>query len=406
MSDTVEMAFVGPLVADVPSRHGPAFSRAGNMFQLGLVTGLQRAGVRVTVLGFAPASAFPRSRRIWIRGGVEKVSDQVETRLVGYVNLVLLKQLWVGVAIGLRLLAWGWRARRGRRVVYEYNLTMPPGLIVWTFARAAGARVFASLNDVNVPGQTVPDTLPFQLDFKAQGWAIRLLDGLVVVADQIARDFAPGRRYLRLDGGIRAEAFAPAEPPPADPDRPFVIATAGSLDKVNGIAELLAAFALLRGDRFRLRIAGTGPLAEQVRVAAARDARIEYLGFQDFAAVLELYRRADLLVNLRLTKALDTRYFFPSKLMEFLASGVPVLTTCTGHVKEEYGAFALLAEEETPESVAAVIARIAELPEDARRGIGARARTYMLTEKTWDAQGARLARFIREEAFGDGRCAS
>ncbi len=32
-------------------------------------------------------------------------------------------------------------------------------------------------------------------------------------------------------------------------------------------------------------------------------------------------------------------------MMEYLASGVPVISTCTGHVEEEFGAFTYLLRE-------------------------------------------------------------
>ena len=51
---------------------------------------------------------------------------------------------------------------------------------------------------------------------------------------------------------------------------------------------------------------------------------------------------ADVLVDMRLTEALNTKYSFSSKLMEYLASGTPVITTCTGHVEEEFADIAYL----------------------------------------------------------------
>jgi glycosyltransferase involved in cell wall biosynthesis len=127
---------------------------------------------------------------------------------------------------------------------------------------------------------------------------------------------------------------------------------------------------------------------------------VSFRGFLSFEEVVDLYRSADLLLNARLTKAMDTRYFFPSKLMELLASGTPVLSTCTGHVEAEYGHVLYLLREETPEALAARIQEIRAIDPAERRGLGARARDFMLREKTWDRQGERLARYIREDVLG------
>ncbi len=74
-----------------------------------------------------------------------------------------------------------------------------------------------------------------------------------------------------------------------------------------------------------------------------------YLGADYFAKtpVLPVFRSmvdntADVLIDMRLTEALNTKYSFPSKLMEYLASGTPVITTCTGHVEEEFADIAYL----------------------------------------------------------------
>ena len=106
---------------------------------------------------------------------------------------------------------------------------------------------------------------------------------------------------------------------------------------------------------------------EPASEAAAHDQRITYLGFLDFRDLLEVYGAADLLLNLRLTRALDTRYFFPSKLMELLASGISVLSTGTGHVQEVDGHVLYLLDEETPHALAARIRTIAALPPEQRQ---------------------------------------
>jgi glycosyltransferase involved in cell wall biosynthesis len=147
-------------------------------------------------------------------------------------------------------------------------------------------------------------------------------------------------------------------------------------------------------------IAGSGSLEGFAREQAARDPRIRFLGFLPFEDVLELYWSADLLLNARITRAIDTRYFFPSKLMELLASGTPVLSTCTGHVESEYGHVLYLLRDETPEALAARIEEIRRIAPGERFELGRRAREFMLTEKTWRRQGARLADYMRREVLG------
>jgi len=114
-----------------------------------------------------------------------------------------------------------------------------------------------------------------------------------------------------------------------------------------------------------------------------------------FEGVLEIYNSASVLINMRITKNVNTEYFFPSKMMEYLASGAPVISTCTGHVEQEFGAFTYLLKEETSQALAELIQQIAELDPVEFRKTGERARAYMTSHKTWEAQTQKLVVFIR-----------
>jgi glycosyltransferase involved in cell wall biosynthesis len=222
-------------------------------------------------------------------------------------------------------------------------------------------------------------------------------DGVVAVSDEILKLVA-GVPGIRMEGGVAPEVFAMGTHRPER--ETFVLAAAGSLDEANGILVILEAFRLLPELRFRLRIAGSGPLDSVVRLAAQLDERIEYLGFLSFADVLDVYSNADVLLNIRPTRALNTRYFFPSKLMEYLASGTPVITTCTGHVEQEFRDFVWLVREETPAELASLIRIVADEPAAARQRKAEQARKYMSENKTWAVQAARVAAFLSNLAVG------
>jgi glycosyltransferase involved in cell wall biosynthesis len=311
------------------------------------------------------------------------------------VNITPLKQLSISLAALCSLIRWAWSVRRRRhRVICAYNLTIPSGWFAWLAARLTGSKFIACLNDINVPGQTVPATVYTRLDFWLQRALIPRLDGHIAVADRIMRDFAPGKPYLRMEGGITAEVLDRVPSHQRKESDHFTIVSVGLLNEANGIHLLLEAFARLSGDRFRLRIAGEGPLAQAVRDAAARDPRIEYCGFLSFPQVLALYCTADALINMRLTQKINTLYFFPSKMMEYLASGVPVITTAPAHVAEEFQDLAYLLKEETSDALLRCIHQLAAMDPAERRARGARARQYMAANKTWDAQGRKFTNHV------------
>jgi len=402
--DGIALAFVGAIVPDEPRFRTSAFSQAGQMYQQELLVGLQRAGLPASaIISVIPVASRRHGEmgRRWFGGGDTTLWEGMLIKFVPFINVTPLKQISIGIGTAIELLRWGWRNRLARfRVVYCYNLSVPPGIFILLSAWLIRARTVVSLCDIDVPGETVPKTLFWKLDYWMQRRLIRHFDGHVVASDVIARDFLDGKPHLRLEGGIRQQDLDRTDgyelcENKQDGERPFVIAAAGYLNETNGLPVLLEAFSLLRGERFRLRIAGRGPLEERVRAAAARDQRIEFLGLLSFEGVLKVYSSSSVLINMRITKSRNTKYFFPSKMMEYLASGVPVISTCTGHVEEEFGAFTHLLREETPQALCQLIEYVAAIDPEERRKTGQRARAYMAKHKTWAAQTQKLAEFIR-----------
>jgi glycosyltransferase involved in cell wall biosynthesis len=395
---------VGSLVPDRPPYNAPPFSRSGNLFQTEVVQGLTRLGLEPSlVLSFATLPSFPKHPRWWVAGQQLREDGLPQLHLQSFINVTPFKQLGLGLSSFFRLAAWS-LARLGKpRVILAYNLTVPPGLFVWLAARLTGAKLCVSLNDIEVPGVTVPDTCFFRWDFQMHRFLIPRLDGRVVMAEATQQDFAPGLPCLRVEGGVGEELIRRTQPQPRleslpkpEPEArvPFRLVAVGKLDETNGFDLMLEAMQHLPGDGWSLDIAGAGPLAPRIEAAAQADPRIRVHGFLDLEGVLALYRQADLLLVIRKTQARNTRYFFPVKLFEALLSAVPVLATNTGHLKAEYGAYLHVLEEETAEGLAQGIQAVRATPVEQRRKLGARARAFMIQEKHWQSQCRKIKDYL------------
>ncbi|MEO7189965.1 MAG: glycosyltransferase [Vicinamibacterales bacterium] len=404
----IALAVIGTLVPDEARFHGPAFNRAGQMFQKEFARALAHAGLKPSaIFGIEPVPAFPHTRRLLVRGAQLELGDGLRVRLLPFLNVQPLKPVTAGLSVIVALIAWGWRHRRQPRIVHCINLTMPPGLAVLVGARLIGAKATVSVLDIFRPGGIVPDRFYWRVDYWLQRHLIPKFDGHAVVSEAIVEDFLPGRRVCRIEGGIRPDDFG-AETRPEAPTTPslFRAVLAGTLDVHNGVELALDAFSRLPQDGYELVVAGSGAMARVVEERASIDSRIVFRGFLSFDEVLALYRSADVLLNLRVTRAMDTRYFFPSKMMECMASGTPVLSTLTGHVEEEFGDFVYLLRDESPAALAALLTRIAGLTEHERAEMGRRAKAYMFAHKTWDRQGEKMAGYLRSVVLGDTRDAT
>lgn len=408
VNSKISLCYFGSVTPDEPDFHNVGFSRAGNMCQLSLLLGLKNAGLTPsTVLSVRPMPSFPRSRQILVRKSQATAEHYILLEFLPFINITPIKQLTIGFSALWSILRWGLR-HTPHRVVYTFNITVPSAVFTLLGAWITRSKAVAMIYDINVPGETVPSTYFYKLDYWLHKKLLPLFDGLVVITDSISNDFAPKIPFIRVEGGIKNELVQRftnviRKTKNGNAKSPFILVVAGGLDEANGISVILEAFSLLEGDNYRLEIAGAGPLENIVQRAANRDERINFHGFISFDEVLKLYDSADVLVNMRLTKAINTRYFFPSKIMECLISGVSVISTCPGHVSEEFSDFAFLLKEESPVDLANMVKYVASLAPDIRADKAVKAQEYMIRNKTWDVQGLRVVKFINSLFESDER---
>ena len=89
-----------------------------------------------------------------------------------------------------------------------------------------------------------------------------------------------------------------------------------------------------------------------------------------------------------------TKYSFPSKNMEYMASGTPLLTTKLPGMPKEYHHYVFLFKEETIDGYATAIREALSLSDEDLRSLGQKASQFVLLNKNNVQQGKRLLDFI------------
>ena len=407
VGDSVRLAFVGSVVDAADSSKYPAYSISGDLFQKRLLRSLSEAGLPVNhIFSVRPIPSFPQCRRLWFASEKTTIGEGLATTQLPFLNLGILKRLTLGIALFFRLLLWGLKGRRNsKKVILLYNIATPPAFVTLIVARIIRAKVFAIVADLPIPGSgIISNTFLRRLDFQLQTRILPLFHGLIVLTRQMAYDFAPQVPFIHMEGAVPQQLLQSLANPSEvkqSGDQRHILMYAGKLDELSGIPLLLEAFPRLQGDQYRLWIVGKGPLQQRVERAAKEDSRIIYWGFLPYAKVLSLYGEATVLINPRSTKLLSTRYLFPSKLIEYIATGRPVITTCTSDVEEEYGPLVFILRDETPEGLSRLVVKVTSMSSIERDAVTQRARAYIMERKTWEHQGERIAEFIRRQLCTD-----
>lgn len=102
----------------------------------------------------------------------------------------------------------------------------------------------------------------------------------------------------------------------------------GVLSYVTGVDMLINAFLKTNDESYRLMICGQGrELDSLIKAATDVDSRIICKGFLSTEEYIKVIEDADVLVNPRNMKFIQNQNNFPSKVLEYLSSGRPIVST-------------------------------------------------------------------------------
>ena len=158
---------------------------------------------------------------------------------------------------------------------------------------------------------------------------IRKYDVVVGLSEQTKRYLTKKQRFICSEGGIDREFYDyfGTLPEKQISENNKIFMYAGVLEKVTGLDLMLEAFMQQADENCELWISGKGSMEQEVVAASEKDSRIKYLGFLEYAEYLKCLERADVLVNPRNMNMEENRNNFPSKIMEYLATGKEILST-------------------------------------------------------------------------------
>jgi glycosyltransferase involved in cell wall biosynthesis len=172
----------------------------------------------------------------------------------------------------------------------------------------------------------------------------------------------------------------------------FRVLHAGGLNDTNGIPDLLLAFQTLDPKKYELILTGAGPHRDLVENASRRNSNITFCGLLSRDDLEDLYSDVDAAISYRPSHP-ASMLSFPSKVLEYMAHGIPVLSNPTAHVMDEYGEYLTPIVAESPEGIARAV-REAEADGFGIQERALRGWDYLAQEKTWAVQARRLMDFL------------
>ena len=172
-----------------------------------------------------------------------------------------------------------------------------------------------------------------------------------------------------------------------------IVMYAGGLGSDNNIKLLIDVCASI-DELDELWICGTGKDKDYVENAAKTNPKVKYFGTISNEKVRELEKEAKLLVNLRNPAAQITRYSFPSKLLEYIASGSLVLSTKLEGIPEEYFDYILTVNSLSEEDVKSAIRNVFAMSETEYVAKAKKSQEFIGNTKNKKVQSGKILKFV------------
>lgn len=370
---------------------------ANHTFQTMLLKGLRQVIGKedLYVVSMPQIGAFPlRYKSVFYKGFLKGVHEYT----ISFFNLPVLKHY--GASLGVKRFLKRSMDCSGEEKVYCILYDLQPAFMK-NLIRLK--RQYPAMEIISV----IPD-LPGMTGCSSRGlygwWTRRMqkrslkfwgfVDKFVVFArPMIEKIPIAGRPVWVLEGVCDTEDIPENES--VEPGLRKIIFYSGSLQERNGILNLVEAFRRIEEDTFELVICGAGDTENEIKKAAAADKRIRFIGQVGREEVLRLQKKATLLVNPRTPEGEFTRYSFPSKVMEYFASGVPVLMYKLEGIPEEYYNYCYTLEgSATVDDLKDELVRICGQPQEILKKMGTAACMFVKEHKNLTEQSRKLLSFI------------
>ena len=149
-------------------------------------------------------------------------------------------------------------------------------------------------------------------------------DGLIFLSKSLYEKYKT-KESLFLEGGIETGEFNDVL---LNEDLSTInIIYSGLLNNVTGIDVFLNAIRKCKIDNIKFIFSGRGELVTEIEALACCDSRVEYRGFLSRKNYYKLLTQAHIFINPRNMNLPENENNFPSKILEYLASGKVILST-------------------------------------------------------------------------------
>ena len=359
-----------------------AISPAANRWQAGLIKAINEDRLPVIMLAHLPEPLWPKGK--YRPGSSDDFDPRFESRFIRYWNIPSLR------SVSLR-----WAYTQAFREICEQH-GKPLAVLSYNPTPQAVTTGLYAQRHYQIPWIDVcADHYDPGMGWSRYSYGASMARGHVFLSYQAFQD-CPFPIKLHLDGGVSRLQFKPETQSNKNSVSNKIVLYTGMMSIWGGVNFLLKAFERIQDPDVELWICGHGSNSD-VKAALKRDSRIHFFGLVSESRLQEICEQASVFVNPRPSQVPENTMNFPSKILEYLSYGKPVISTWTAGLSPEYRDVLEVLNEETEDCLAKTIENVLHWSDNQMTQNSEKIKEFLLKSKTWTHQASRLINWLQDD---------
>lgn len=366
---------------------------SGNKFHGLIIKGLAKNGCNVTALSGRNISTKNYKKRI-----IKKYNDCIAQNIM-YVypkvlNFPILKQVYNSLDMYIYMLKWLFQNKNKEKCILidAAYVTVLPSLVL--------ATLWTKCSKIAI----VADIYPYMAKIdKTKGIRNNVfrtisqfnygkIDGFVFLTKYMNNVInKKNKPFIVMEGLVDNDFIIDNK---IKNNKKKVIMYAGAIRKIFGLEELVNDFLSYKDSNTELWIFGDGDYSSEMKKVILSDKRIKYFGIQSNEKIMEFEKKATLLINPRNSKHDFTKYSFPSKNLEYMSSGTPMLGYKLKGIPDEYDKYIFYIDEK--KGILNAINQLFNTEQKCLIAKGKAAQEYVLKSKNNIVQTNRIISLVKK----------
>lgn len=397
MKSMKEICFLGFTISDKMMEDvidtDPNMPIQTHHFAWSLVRSMRSVNLDVNLISALPVTTYPHNSKIFIPARTFCQED-VYGKSIPFINLVFFKHLTRFFSSLFCIL----KLRKNTDLILVHGVHSPfiiTALLQKIFFNIKTVIILSDPPNVLTSFDTKLTKFLKIIDERIIRCLILKFDGAIILSSDLGSDFVPSKPSLLLEGiandriGIMNDALM------CDSTGKFIIIYAGGLSEAYGVKNLVDAVVGLKRNDIELRIFGKGELESYINNKSKVSSSIRFYGFLSPCELYNHIKNSHLLINPRPTDSEFVKYSFPSKTIEYMLTGVPLLTTKLPSIPDDYSEHVFYLDSSDISDIKGGIVYVVDsLKRDKLLSKGLKARDFILENKSKIPQGAKIKKFF------------